>query len=111
MVVSRVGSALMKFLGLMGWISENSLGRGVRRFLDVLVSRWATTPILVFGTMCGVGNGPLRQCFQSCIAFLALGMIMRLIIFSSLMALLSKTLILLEQRMIGNRNSFPRFSC
>jgi hypothetical protein len=46
MAVSGMGGALMKFLGLTRWISENSLGRGGRRFLDVLVSRWAKAPIL-----------------------------------------------------------------
>lgn len=82
MAVNEVGGALMKFLGLTGWVSRMS-------FPNVLVSRWVTIPKLVFFTMCAVGNGPLRWCFQSCIAFLALGMILWRIIFSSLMALLN----------------------
>jgi hypothetical protein len=53
MTVNEVGEALMKFLGLIGWVSRMS-------FPNVLVSRWATTPKLVFCTMCAVGNGPLR---------------------------------------------------
>ena len=71
---------------IAGWVSRNSL-RGVERsYLDL---RWVTTPRLVFGTTCGVRNDPLRQCFQSCIELLVLGMLLWQIIFSSLIALFS----------------------
>jgi hypothetical protein len=66
-------------------------------------------PRLVSDMMCVVGNDPLRQRFQSCIALPALGMLPWLILFSSLMAFLSGTLILLDRCMIGSWNSFPRF--
>jgi hypothetical protein len=69
-------------------------------FLDLLDLRLVTAPRIVFGTTCSVGNGPLRQRFQSCIELLALGMLLWLIIFSSLMALLGIVLILLERHMI-----------
>jgi hypothetical protein len=65
---------------IAGWVSRNSL-RGIERsYLD---SRWVTTP------RCVVRNGTLRQCFQSCMELLVLGMLPWLIIFSSLMALFS----------------------
>jgi hypothetical protein len=102
MAVSEVGGALMKYLGLMCWVSGNSLGGGVKSFPKVLDSRWVTAPKLVFGTTCGVGNVPLRQLFQGCIALPPLGMLPWLIILSSLVALLSGMLILLEWRMIGS---------
>jgi hypothetical protein len=60
---------------------------------EALVSRWGTNPRLVFGTMCGFGNDPLILYFRSCLALLALRMLPRLIIFSSLMALLRGILI------------------
>jgi hypothetical protein len=58
MAVSGVGGALMKSLGLMGWVSRNSLGGVGRSFLDLLDSRWVMAPRLVFGMMCGVGMAP-----------------------------------------------------
>jgi uncharacterized oligopeptide transporter (OPT) family protein len=58
-------------------------------------------PKFVFCTIYCVRNGPLRQCFWSCIALLALGILLWLIIFSSLTAPVSGTLILLEQCMMG----------
>jgi hypothetical protein len=52
--------ALMELMGLMGWVSGNSLGGIGRSFLDVLDLRWVTAPRLIFGMMCGVGGKPLR---------------------------------------------------
>jgi hypothetical protein len=46
MAVSGADGALMKVLCLMGWGSRNSLGRGGKSFL-VLVLRWAIAPRLV----------------------------------------------------------------
>jgi hypothetical protein len=46
MAVSGADGALMKVLCLMGWGSRNSLGRGAKSFL-VLVLRWAIAPRLV----------------------------------------------------------------
>jgi len=57
-VVCGVGDALMKSLGHMGWVFGNSLGGVGRSFLDILDLRWVTTPRLVFGMVCGVGNNP-----------------------------------------------------
>jgi hypothetical protein len=48
----------MKSLGLMGWVSRNSLGAGGRSVLDFLNSRCVTDQRLVFGMLCGVGNDP-----------------------------------------------------
>jgi hypothetical protein len=58
MAVSSMGGALMKFWGLMGLVSRNSLGGGWRSYLDVLVSRSGAASRLVFGTMCGMGIVP-----------------------------------------------------
>jgi hypothetical protein len=74
----------MKFLGLMEWVFGNSLGRGGRSFLDVLVSRRVMVLRLVFSIMCGVENSSLRHHLWSCISFLALGMLLWPIVFSFL---------------------------
>jgi len=95
MEVSGASGALIKSLDLMGWVFRNSFGGGGRISLDFLYSRWVRAPRLVFGTMCSVGNSPLRQQFRSCIAFLALGMLYWQVILSYLMTLFSGTLILL----------------
>jgi len=109
MAFSRVSGTLMKSLGLMGWVSGSSLGNDGSS-LDFLDSRWVMAPRLVFGTACGVGNSPLRQCFWSCIALVALGMLLWQFIFSPLMAPFSGALFLLERRMIGSWNSSTHFS-
>jgi hypothetical protein len=60
MIVSGVSGALMKSLDHMGWVFGNSLGGIERSFLDILDLRWVTAPRLVFGTMCSLGNNPLK---------------------------------------------------
>jgi hypothetical protein len=57
---------------------------------------------LVFGIICGVGINPLRKCFWSFLALPALGMLLWLITFYSLMTPLDGLSILLERRMIGS---------
>ena len=78
----------------------------MRSSLDFLDSRWVMAPKFVFGTIYCVRNGPLRQCFWSCIALLALGILLWLIIFSSLTAPVIGTLILLRVVHDGSWNSF-----
>jgi hypothetical protein len=71
--------------------------------------RWVTAPRLVFDMMCSVGIKPLRKRFQSCLALLALGMLLWLIIFYSLIVPHSGRSILLEWHMIGSWISFWHF--
>jgi hypothetical protein len=71
----------------------SSLGEDVRSSLDFLVLRWVMAPKLVFGMISAMGNAPLRQHFRSSIALLALRMLPWLIIFNSIMAPFSGTLI------------------
>lgn len=95
----------MESMGRMGWGFGNSLGGVGSSFLVLLDSRWEIAPRLVFCRTFGVRYYPLREHFRNCLALLALGMLPWKIIFSSLIALLSGTLILLERLMIGSWNS------
>jgi len=107
-VVSGLGGVLMESLGHMGWGSRNSLIGVGRSFLDILYLRGYSSMISFWHNV-WCGEHPLKVAFPELYKSVYLRVLLWQIIFSSLMALLNRTLILLEQSMIGSWNYFSRF--